>query len=775
MRSAPTTTALRSLWERHPRLRKVLLVAAVVPLLMLLTGSVSYAADGADSTGGFGQGDAFTGAADDDADDSGSGDSSGGGTAPSALEWMNVEDTRGISIWKLELSLDRGGVTSPGKLIWSVLTEFLWQFYRAFVAVAIWIIDWVLSFDWLDTIADPVMSLGDNLTSIVERFGLTTVLLTLAACVAVGWMMRGRWATGIFELLLTMIIASLAVGALANPVGLIAGQGGALYQSRDFGLAVSSGLVDDGRTSGSAEELRGKVTATMADTFVRQPTQLINFGAIVDDGDCEDTYNETVEAGPYGDEDDLREAMGDCEEQYGTVAENPNAGMAMSAGVLYPAAFIVLLFAIILAGAVLVAALNALYRGLKLIVDLVLALLPGAARGGLWMSIAELVMALITVVFACVFLTGYLLLIQAVFADAEGSARMQAFFIVDILMVVGIVVFWRGRTRIKEASERLAKLLASRPGAGPSALPTRNRFNPTEAYYKGRMALGAAKLAGGAALAAGTGGTALAAGLGRAAVSAGSAAASRLDPTAAWPATQWPAKGQGPEAAAAPLELGAAEHPALPAGRGSTGPSGPQGGGETPRGTGGPPGGPGGPGGPGRPGGPGKPGARLARVGGHLALAAATGGSSAVAAAATSAAASAGTSAASRASSAARRQALSARMRAAEAHTGSQNGSQNVAQNPGPAAGGGYDRVETRAGAVALVPRNAGPAAPAAAHPLSPAQRAAAHRPTARADVDPADGRAAARGAADGQAAAARLRGRLDARQRAIALPARKG
>ena len=155
MRPAATTAALKSVWERYPRLRKVLLVAAVIPLLMLLTGSVSYAAegeaDGADSPGGFGQGDAFTGSAGDDADSSGSGDSSGGGTAPSALEWMNVEDTRGISIWKLELSLDRGGVTSPGKLIWSVLTEFLWQFYRAFVAVAIWIIDWVLSFDWLDT------------------------------------------------------------------------------------------------------------------------------------------------------------------------------------------------------------------------------------------------------------------------------------------------------------------------------------------------------------------------------------------------------------------------------------------------------------------------------------------------------------------------------------------------------------------------------------------------------------------------------------------------
>jgi hypothetical protein len=132
-------------------------------------------------------------------------------------------------------------------------------------------------------------------------------------------------------------------------------------------------------------------------------------------------------------------------------------------------------------------------------------------------------MALVTVVFATVFLTGYLLLIQAVFASG-GTARMQTFFAVDILLVVGIVVFWRGRGRIKAASERLTQALAKRPGAGPSSLPARGKFSPAEAYYKGRMALGAARVAGAGALAVGSGGVALAAGAGRAAAATGKAA-----------------------------------------------------------------------------------------------------------------------------------------------------------------------------------------------------------------------------------------------------------
>ena len=73
----------------------------------------------------------------------------GGSNAPAALKWMDLKDSDGTSIWNYELSLDRGGVTNAGKVIWSFVTDLLWGLYLMGMAVAIWIIDFALSFEWL--------------------------------------------------------------------------------------------------------------------------------------------------------------------------------------------------------------------------------------------------------------------------------------------------------------------------------------------------------------------------------------------------------------------------------------------------------------------------------------------------------------------------------------------------------------------------------------------------------------------------------------------------
>jgi hypothetical protein len=419
-----------------------------------------------------------------------------GSNAPASLGWIKIRDSHDIDIWKYELSLDRGGITDTGKTIWSFVTELMWGLYLLAMSIAIWFIDWALSFSWLDVIISPVVRIGDALAVVVDRLGVAPTLLTITAVAAVLWMAKGKWVLGIFELFLSMIIASLAVGVLANPVSLVAGPDGLLYNSRDVGLEIASGLANEGDTSGSPDQVRKDVTAMMADTFIRQPAQIINFGAVLDGGKCEDDYTDVVSEGPYGDGDEIREAVADCDSDYGEVAENPNSGMAMSAVSLVPAALITMLFAAVLSGAVIVAGLYALYNALKLIVTLLAGMLPGGGRGALWMTVADLVISLVTLVFSVVFLGAFLMLIQAVFASGDEENRMQTFFIVDALLLAGLVVFWKGRKRLKAAADRLAQAMAKRPGGGgPTSLPPRSTFNPAEIYYKGRMALGAARVA----------------------------------------------------------------------------------------------------------------------------------------------------------------------------------------------------------------------------------------------------------------------------------------
>lgn len=446
---------LRGWRNLSSRARRIIWVSAGVPLVLFLTSGAAYAADGT--------------------------------TAPAALSWIQVKDSHGVSIWQYEMSIDRGGVRHPIRGIWAFCIDLTWQMYRGCIAVACWLIDWTLSMEWIQWVSKPVMNVSDALHQVVAHFGVTTAFLTIAAIVAALWIARGKWVLGLFELAMSMVIASLAVGILANPVRLVAGDDGLLVNTRDMGMSIAAGLQNHGDTSADPDQLRTEVTGMLAETFLRKPQQLVNFGTVIDDTSCEKEYDKTVKQGPYGDDDDLRDAMGDCKDELGEVAENPNAGMFMSQLVLLPAGLVAVIFAAILCGVVLVAGIYALFLSLKMIVSLVLALLPNAGRGSLWMTFAELVISMITIVFSIVFLAAYLMLLEAIFTSADGNP-MSTFFVVDILMFIGVIVFWKGRSRLKEAASQLAGALSKRPGGGSAtSLPRHNRFSPADIYYGGVM------------------------------------------------------------------------------------------------------------------------------------------------------------------------------------------------------------------------------------------------------------------------------------------------
>jgi len=185
--------------------------------------------------------------------------------------------------------------------------------------------------------------------------------------------------------------------------------------------------------------------------------------------------------------------MKDCNASMGDYADNPNSGMAISTIILSPSAIFVLLFALLLCVAVMLAVVTVLYESLKLIVVMVWAILPGESRGSLWQTFANLVMALATMTFAVVFLTAYLLLLQSVFSSSNSGSNgvMATFIFIDLLIFMGIIMFWRGRTALKRSAARLAAMMAKRPAGGsPSRLPAPQRSGlpgQAAALQAGRM------------------------------------------------------------------------------------------------------------------------------------------------------------------------------------------------------------------------------------------------------------------------------------------------
>jgi hypothetical protein len=397
------------------------------------------------------------------------------GQTPPTLSWIQLTDSHGISVWNFEMSLDRGGVTSPDKFFWASVVDGCWGAYRSWCALALWFLDWVLSFDWLHVIAAPMLSTGAALQSVVDRIGAVPTLLTICAIVAVGWMIQGRYVTGIWELAVSLVIASLATGVFAAPVQMVAGQDGLIMKAQNTGLQLSGELAA-GQSGGTSDpiKLRQQMTGQLVDTFVRQPTEMINFGRVLDGDKCEKTYNDVLAQGPYGSASTIRDKVGACDAALGDYASQPSAGMALGSMIFMPASLVILLLAAVLGGSVIAAACYALFQSLKMILALVTALLPGEARGSLFVTVAETAISLLIIIFTTVFLGVFLLVIQEMFKASAASSVPRTFVIVDILLVVGVLIYWRERKRLKESAQRFAQWMSKRPGgASATRLPER--------------------------------------------------------------------------------------------------------------------------------------------------------------------------------------------------------------------------------------------------------------------------------------------------------------
>jgi hypothetical protein len=404
------------------------------------------------------------------------------GQTPPALAWIHVNDSQGISMWNYELSLDRGGITNPGKFFWASLTDTCWGLYRAGVALALWLLDWVFSFTWVQTFAKPMMSTGDTMQQLVDRVGVVPTFLAITALVAGLWMFQGKYATTVWEVGISCVIAALATGIFAQPVQLIAGPDGYIVKANQTGQELAAELSTDRFHRSDPQEVSQLQIGQLVDTFIRQPTELINFGQTVDGTDCERFYTSVVRKGPYGNDDDIRKAVAECDKDLGEYAANPSASMAIGSLAFLPAAAVILLLALVLAGSMIVSSVWAMYQSVKLIVALVTGLLPGSSRGSLMLTIAETAMAMASIVFTSVFLSVFLLVISNFFDQA--AAGPQTFIVVDIMIFAGIIVYWRQRQQFRAAARRLAEWMSQRPGARATRLPDQAR-NPLSSVATG--------------------------------------------------------------------------------------------------------------------------------------------------------------------------------------------------------------------------------------------------------------------------------------------------
>ncbi|MGH3358008.1 MAG: hypothetical protein ACRDO7_04345, partial [Nocardioidaceae bacterium] len=504
------------------------------------------------------------------------GDGEGNSGGSSVWRWMDVEDSHGNSAWGYSMSLDYGGLTDVGNAVFGGVTGLCWFFYQWFVIASIWLINFALSMDWFDPLREPAANIADSLQVILAQAGVVPVLLTITAVTACLLILRGAWATAIFEVIIALVVLSLGTGVFANPVDQTVGATGStdkvvdsaensgwLAQATGAGLELAGGLqqAGDARNAGESagfdnpEVVRENISGQLVDTFLRTPHQLINYGKVLDGTECEGAYERSLnttpppqptyvtgdpssddgvtvhpdqipeEGGPgwtdwteyrdwlaKGNPDDVelidqqvergenfdwdgdmnavesetladkepREVVADCDEAAGERAENPSPGMAGDAATMGFGVIFLVGLAAVLAFTLIFVGVEFLWCALRSIWDFIFGLLPGRSRHTLWQTLSTAVWCLIGTAFTSIFLVTYLLVLNAVANAVDDESIMGAFALVDILMLVGLILFWRLRQRMKSAAARTAALLAKRPrqrpdqrpGQGPAKMPS---------------------------------------------------------------------------------------------------------------------------------------------------------------------------------------------------------------------------------------------------------------------------------------------------------------
>jgi len=454
------------------------------------------------------------------------GSATGSNTGDSgALSPLDAKDTHGLSISKYQLSVDTGGVTSPMKTITNgVLLSGAWVAYQWTVGAGVSLINLTLQMTWVDWVVDAITPVATTLkTDVVDRLHLTTLsMMIMAVTVAIMWA-AGRYARGFTQLLISTTLAALAAGALANPVAVFTSDNGLLYSARDAGQAVATVITSNGKSNTPDPELiQEKTGAALVDTFVRLPHQMINYGQVLDSQACQQAYDDALADGPYDSDDDAaRSAVGDCDEKLKDWADDPGWSGVISILVLAPAGAALVVLAVVLAVIVFLATLSVVFYGLKLIIDLVLAI-AGTERSGLWTTAAGVLGALIMTAASIVMLALYCIFLRGVLSAPSGDGLLVRFLMTDIMVIAFIVMTVMARKRIAERARKLADKTAAFTGGGKSQ-PTQM---PKLSQARQAISQAAATRAAGGRMLGGPGGSAGGAGVaaGASTASAGSAA-----------------------------------------------------------------------------------------------------------------------------------------------------------------------------------------------------------------------------------------------------------
>lgn len=403
-----------------------------------------------------------------------------GGTSVGGLSLFDATDSHGIKISQYELSIDRGGLTDQTRAVLTMLLTFLWDTYRWWIGFLAYVVDWTVGMTWVTWITGPLNDAAVHLREAVlqplgatgfNQQGLIALFCLIAGITGGVAVFRGRaggWAT----MITSACVAALAVGVLAAPVVMFAGNDSEpakplRYAQRigvELGNAATTGKLSNAPIDGKTAETDPIGGRILVDTFIRPVHQTLNYGAAIDqDKSCAGAYDKVLKAGPYGDDAaKARKVVGACNAKYGDYADNPSNSWLFGLQTFQLAALllggVILIFVVLLWFAVIGLA----WAALQAMFHTVWAIMPGDSRGPLLRDLADIVVSLLYVTTGIALLSVIMELIKRVLQSNATVPLFAQFIAVDFMLVAALVLLISNYVQHRRGSKTLTKKFTDR-------------------------------------------------------------------------------------------------------------------------------------------------------------------------------------------------------------------------------------------------------------------------------------------------------------------------
>lgn len=404
----------------------------------------------------------------------------GAGPLGSALSsWTDIRDSEGVEVSKYTLTLNQGGWSSPAVAAISWIDSAMYEFYVFIIATGLWIIKFALGFQWMDIFARPFKVIGDGIITAMDKFGLMAMSLAALAVIVAITFLAQKTAKAFSQVAMGLLMAGVATTIFAHPLADLVGPNGLLSQGRDTGLematVVSGGTLSASNTSGANID---PMISSLADRFLRKPTQLMNFGQVSDSisRKCQEAWSDGVNKGRG---DKLKDDMKACDATQGDslhkkAMDKGNAGSILAAMPIFffLGAFLVA-FAFYFAWHVVRAAVQAMFYAVLAPPAFVVGVIPGGAQTFAWKTVLDCAMAYLAMILFTAGFGAYNVILDNAFNTVGLKSPVAAMVLAAIVLAFGFAFFGPLRRLFDHQRDALAARLG-RGGGGSGGMPGAN-------------------------------------------------------------------------------------------------------------------------------------------------------------------------------------------------------------------------------------------------------------------------------------------------------------